>query len=317
MMNTMQETADYIKSHDNFIIIGHKNPDGDCVGSCSALCLALRSCGKNAAVVYPSPVPKRLEFIWDAEFAKKNFDAECAISVDVASYDMMNDLYEDIYKKTKFRVCIDHHGTNDGFGDINYVNASSAAAGEIVFSLIRCMNININKKIAECLLVSIADDTGGFRYSNTTAITHRIIADIYETDINADKIMKRLFGTNTREEMDILKIFTSHMEYHFGGKVCISYMTSHEVAKCNAEMNQVDAWVGLPRTVEGVEACAVFKIYSENEVKVSLRSNDYADVSVVAALFGGGGHARAAGVTMYETYESAKKKILSALEKLV
>ena len=316
-MNTLKETADFIASHNNFIIIGHKNPDGDCVGSCSALCMALRSLGKNAAVVFPSPVPKRLYFIWDDALSDVNFKAECAISVDVASDYMMNDLYDNIYIKAKYRICIDHHGTNGGFGDVNYVDAKSAAAGEIVYDLINSMPAEISKEAAACLLVSIADDTGCFQYSNTTAKTHLTAAALYEKGIEADKIMKRLFGTNTREEMNILKIFTDHMEYYFDDKVCISHITAEEVSGCGADMAQVDAWVGMPRSVSGVEAGVVFKIYSEKEVKVSLRSNEYTDVSAVAAAFGGGGHARAAGVTMYEPYESAKEKILAALEKLV
>jgi len=129
--------------------------------------------------------------------------------------------------------------------------------------------------------------------------------------------MRALYGTHTRQEIDVLKEIVSSIEYHFDGKACFMFANLEVIKKIGADPSNVDAWVGLPRSVKGVEVAAVFKIHSENEVKVSFRSNDYVDVSSLAAKFGGGGHVRAAGATFFESVDKAKEKILKELEKVI
>lgn len=317
IMHTLNQIADYLKEHNNYIIIPHRSPDGDCLGSSSALLLALRSLGKNARIALPSPIPGRLLFIWDESYEQGDFEPECAISVDVASDYMMLELFESTYKKAGFHICIDHHATNEGFGDMNYVAPDAAATGEIIYELICELGADMQKEIAERIFVAIADDTGGFQYSNTTAKTHRIVSELYGANINSDEIMRLLFATHTMAELNLLRFVASRMEFHFGGKVCSSFVDSEALDKSGAEMSNADAWISLTRSGEGVEVGLMFKVISDTETRVSLRSNSYVDVSAVAKKFGGGGHVRAAGVTFNEGYESAKEKLLNELEKLV
>lgn len=316
-MQTVNEIVQYLKEHNNYVIIPHRSPDGDCLGSSSALVLALRLMGKNARISLPSPVTKRLDFIWDESYESGDFECETAVSVDVASDYMMLDLFENIYQKADFRMCIDHHATNNGFGDMNLVDSGAAATGEIIYRIISGLGIEINKEIAERIFVAIADDTGGFQYSNTTAYTHSIVAELYKYNINSDDIMRSLFATHTMSELNLLKFVTARMEYHFGGKLCLSYVDSEALEISGAEMSEADAWISFTRSGEGVEVGLMFKILSPEEVRVSLRSNSYVDVSAVAGKFGGGGHVRAAGVTFYNGYEDAKYKLLNEIEKLV
>jgi len=317
VMNTVTEIADFIKENDNFVIIPHRRPDGDCLGSSSALLLSLRQLGKNARIALPSEVPGRLAFMWDESFEEGTFPADNVIAVDVADPHMMLDLYDEYFCNAKKTLCIDHHGTNCGYADLNCIKANAAAAGEIVYGVITAMGTKLNREIAEKLFVSIADDTGGFQYSNTTSETHGIISKLYTYGVESDDIMKKLFATHTMAEMELLKFVTKRLEYYFGGKVCTSYVDSEALEKSGAEMSQADAWIGLTRSAEGVEVGVMFKVADENEIRVSLRSNRYVDVSAVAQKFGGGGHVRAAGVTFYEGLESAKKKLLDEFEKLV
>lgn len=316
-MNTIADVAFHIQNNDNFIIIPHRSPDGDCLGSSSALLLALRAMGKHVAIRLPSAIPARLEFLWNEEYERVDFVPEVAVSVDVAADYMMLGLYDEVYMKAKSRICIDHHGTNDGFGDINYVDASSSAAGEIVYKLITELGVSLTSDIAEKLYISIADDTGGFQYSNTTARTHRIVAELYDCGINSDDIMRRLFATHALTEMELLKFITNRMEYHLDGKVCTTYVDDEALEASGAQLAQADAWIGFTRSVEGVEVGIMLKAIAPEETRVSLRSNSYVDVSAVARKFGGGGHVRAAGVTFNENLISAKNKLLSELEKLV
>lgn len=316
-MHSIEQTAQFLKSNDNYIIIPHRSPDGDCLGSSSALLLALRSLGKNARVALPSPVTERLSFIWDKSYEQGDFVPEIAIAVDVADTYMMLELYDEIFAAAKSTVCIDHHGTNPGYADISCVDPTAAAAGELVCEIIEHMGVPLTSDIAERLYVSIADDTGGFQYSNTTDRTHRIAARLFNAGINSADIMRALFATHTKAELELLKFVTARMEYHHGGKVCSSWVDSYALASSGAEMSNADAWIGLTRSGNGVEVGLMFKLIGENETRVSLRSNSYVDVSQLAKKFGGGGHVRAAGVTFNESFETAKSKLLAELEKLV
>ena len=316
-MNTLKEIALYLKQNNNYAIIVHKNPDGDCLGCAKALCLALKNMGKNAKIVLPNPQSLRHDFFWDKSLEDGDFSPECAVCVDVASISQMGSAYESHFQKISSSVCIDHHGTNQGFADLNYVDAKSAACGEIICELLGEMGEELTRPIAEALLVAIADDTGSFQYSNTTAKTHFIVCGLYKVIPNPEPIMRALYGTHTKSEIDVLKEIIPTLEYHFDGKVCFMFASLEMIKKIGADPSNVDAWVGIPRSVKGVEVAAVFKIHSENEVKVSFRSNDYVDVSALASKFGGGGHIRAAGATFFENAESAKEKILKELEKVI
>lgn len=316
-MNTLKEIALYLKQNNNYAIIVHKNPDGDCLGCARALCLALKNMGKKAFVVLPNPNSPRHDFMWDKALEEKTFTPECALCTDVASISQMGSLFEDVFQKLSKSVCIDHHGTNEGFADLNYIDAKSAACGEIIYELLVEMGAQINEEIAKALLVAIADDTGSFQYSNTSAKTHEIVSQLYKIIPNPEPIMRALYGTHTKQEIITLKEIIPSIEYHLDGKVCFMFANLEAIVNSGADPSNVDAWVGLPRSVKGVEVAAVFKIHSKNEVKVSFRSNDYADVSLLASKFGGGGHVRAAGATFYESADSAKEKILEELKKLV
>jgi len=316
-MNTIAQTASYLANHDNFIIIPHRSPDGDCLGSSSALLLALRSLGKNARIALPTPATERLSFIWSSDYEQGDFEPEVAVAVDVADTYMMLGLYDEIFAKAKSTVCIDHHATNPAFANVNCIDATAAAAGEIVSEVIEAMGVTLNRDIAERLYVAIADDTGGFQYSNTTHRTHRIASKLFKSGIDSAGIMKALFATHTKAELELLKFVTARMEYHFGGKVCLSWVDSEALKASDAQMPNADAWIGLTRSGEGVEVGLMFKLIDDEEIRVSLRSNNYVDVSAVAKKFGGGGHVRAAGITFYESFESAKAKLLAELEKLV
>ena len=316
-MNSLKEIADYLKNNNNYYIIVHKNPDGDCLGSAKALSLALKNLGKNAKVLLPNSASPRHEFMWSTQLEDGDFPCENAVCVDVASIGQMGELYETSFQKSPSSVCIDHHGTNSGYAHLNFVDAKSAATGEIIFELLELMNISISIPIAEALLVAIADDTGCFQYSNTSSKTHKIVSCLYEIIPNPEPIMRSLYGTHTLGEIEVLKLVAPSLEYHLDGRVCFMFADLEKVKTIGADPSNVDAWVGLPRSVKGIEVAAVFKIHSSSEVKVSFRSNDYVDVSALAAKFGGGGHVRAAGATFFESVMSAKEKILNELKKLV
>lgn len=311
--------TDFIKGNDNFILIPHRNPDGDCLGSVTALAYAIRSMGKTAYVSLPNEPAQRLAYLWNESLrTPEDFSADACITVDVASPDMLGDMrcvFEEINESGK-TACIDHHATNGGFAQVNCVDANAAAAGEIVFELIKDkLACPLTKNICENLYSAIASDTGCFRYSNTTPKTHRIAALLMETGINSSAIIKRLFETTTMESLSVSAELINGARFFEDGRICVMTADAEMLKRHGMTFDDVDEFAALPRTIDGVEIGVFLKVKSTDEVKISLRSNAYADVSKMAAELGGGGHARAAGVTIHGTRDEALGAILAEAKK--
>lgn len=315
---SLSAIAEVIKNNNNFAIAVHVNPDGDCLGSAAALCDTLRLMGKNAQIVSESPVPERLAFIVNPESVKKSVEnCDVCIAVDVASKEMMGSVYESTFLSAKTTCCIDHHGTNAGYADCNFIDAASSAAGELVY-LLTVGELNLlSDKGAMCLYAAIASDTGSFRYSNTTSRTHYIASKLLEKDFDAPLVMRKLFEVKTLNQLKLKSDVVSNLRFCFDGKVCICTLDKKMLDKYSMNFEDADDLASLPRSIEGVEVGVFVKIKGENEVKVSLRSNACVNVAQIAANLGGGGHIRAAGVTIFANSETAEKKILDELEKVM
>ncbi len=314
----IDKIADFILNNDNYVIIPHRNPDGDCLGSAVGLVYGLRGIGKTAYVSLPNSFDDRLDFLWDDTLdTPPDFVCDVCIAVDVASTYMMAQLEDEIFNKAPRTVCLDHHGTNTGFAQLNFVDAKAAACGEVVYRLLMSMGCKLDNRVASALYVAIASDTGSFRYSNTTGETHRIAGKLVDSGIDAAGIMRHLFETKQRKELEAMAGIISNMEYHFDGRVCLTYADDALLEKYGVTFEGIDEYVSVPRTVEGVEVGVFFKCYSDRETKVSLRSNDYVNVADIAASLGGGGHIRAAGVTICDCLDSAKKIVLEKIKTLL
>lgn len=313
----MQKIAEFIRNNDNFILIPHKNPDGDCLGSVTALLYGLRELGKTAYISLPTEPSERLGYLWDESMRTPDgFSFDACITVDVAALYMIDYLKESVFDKAPRTACIDHHGTNTGFADVNYIDPSSAACGEIVYALLKdFLNVSMTKSVCESLYSAIASDTGCFRYSNTTKKTHLIAAELIDAGIDSAKIIRDLFETKKIESLKISVDLIENMEFFFDSKVCIISADTELLEKYNMNFDMIEEYASLPRSVEGVEVGAFLKIKSDEEVKISLRSNEYVDVSLVAAALGGGGHKRASGITVNGDREKAKELLLNELKK--
>lgn len=317
IMNSLKDVGLFLRENDNYSIIVHRSPDGDAIGSSSALCILLRKMGKNAKIITPTPVNSRLSFMWDEDLQKGDFETKTVITLDVADTYMMLDYYENLFLKVENTLSLDHHATNPLFAKVNYVDPTASASGEVVYDVLCELGEKLTKDIASALFVAIADDTGGFMYSNTTSKTHNIVSKLYEHIENGDEILRNLFATYEKEEISLLKCVLNNMSYHFDSKVCISYVTQKDLELTHADISQSDAWISLLRETKGVEVGVMFKEVSKNVTRVSLRSNSYVDVSSIAKKFGGGGHVRASGVTFENDLEYSINAILQEVKKLV
>ena len=305
----------FIENNDNFAILGHANPDGDCIGSCMGMWYMLKELGKKASVmIYDDDVPRFLKFLLNGDaIASENQEFDAYIVMDCADISRIAHGGEKL-ADCENTACIDHHRTNDGFAKVNAIFPDAAATGEIVYYLsAEVMGVKPLGAMAECIYAAIVADTGGFKYSSTTAQTMRAGAYLIENGVDNVSVFKALFDTYTKEQMDIIGDVTATLTTHFGGKVAIIHVTDDLLIKRGMRLDDIDFLVSMPRGIEGVEV-GVFLKKRGDQVKVSLRSGESVDVSEIAKSLGGGGHMRAAGITLDATLDEAKQIILNSLK---
>lgn len=295
----------------------HVSPDGDALGSVLALLQALRKYGKEAYVISKDLVADNLGFLpcteeIDIEMLKPTEDTECVIVLDCGNYERIcADL--DGYKGTI--INIDHHLSNDKYGIYNYVDTDASATAEIVYLILKELNIQIDENIGMCLYTALVTDTGSFRHSNTTKRTHEIASELVSINFNHSQVHSNLFDNKSYTKVKLLGTVISNMELLCNNKVALMMVTEEIVKSCNAENDDSSDIVSTGLQIKGVEVSIVLK-ESQKGIKVSLRAKNDIDVRRIAECFGGGGHTKAAGALFKDSdINSAKMQILKELEK--
>ncbi len=316
-MNTLDNILEEINKAESIVILTHENPDGDAIGSGLALYNALKQIGKNPDIIIPE-YPRTFEFLPGSNEIKKESNVEkydLAISVDCATIKMLNG-FANYFENAKVKVSIDHHSTNTMFGDLNYVSPDAPACAQILLVVFEYFKIEVTKDIGTCILAGIITDTGGFKYSGVTSETFEFVAWLLEKGINVSKIYRKVLQTKTRANFELNRIAINRLEFFEDGKVAFTYITKEDEESVNAESGDHEGIVETGRDIEGVEV-SIFVRETDKGCKVSMRSNEYVNVSDVCLLLGGGGHIRAAGATMQCTIEQAKEKILRQIKSVI
>lgn len=313
---TLDEILKEIKKAEKIVILTHESPDGDAVGSALAMKLMLEELGKKSDVIIPE-YSRMFQFLPSAEEIKidseiKKYDL--AISVDCATFKRMakNEYFENA-KKT---IVIDHHGSNNMYGDLNYVNPVSPACCEILVGMAEYFEIRISKDLGTCIMAGIITDTGGFRHLGITPDTFEYTAELIRLGVDIPDIYKRTMRTKTKANFELTKRVIDRMELLENGKVSFTYITSQDELEVGAETGDHEGLVDIGRDIEGVKV-SIFIRQKDNEdaYKVSLRSEDGINVSDICLVFGGGGHARAAGALIQGNVEQVKEKIMREIKK--
>lgn len=313
-MSTLDNILREINKAESIVILTHENPDGDAIGTGLALYHALKQHGKNPDIVIPE-YSRIFEFLPGTKEIKKESDIEkydLAISVDCSTIKMLNG-FAKYFENAKMRISIDHHSVNTMFGDINFVNPDAPACSQIMLVILEHLNIEISKDIGTCILTGIITDTGGFKYSGVTAETFEFVALLLNKGINVSKIYRRVLQIKTKPNFELHRIANNRLEFFEDGKIAYTYITEEDERKVNAENGDHEGIAENGRDVEGVEV-SIFIRQTEKGCKVSMRSNEYVNVSDVCLMFGGGGHQRAAGVLMQGTIEQVKEKLLTEVK---
>ena len=223
---------------------------------------------------------------------------------------------KEYFEKAKKTIVIDHHGSNNMYGDINYVNPVAPACSEILLAMFSYYGIEVDVKIGTCLMTGIITDTGGLQYPSTTADTFEYAAELLRKGVDIADICKRTLQTKTKANFELTKRVMDRMELLEDGKVAFSYIDQKDMDEVNAEEGDHEGLVNIGRNIDGVEV-SIFIRQKENEnaYKVSMRSGSYVNVSDVCLMFGGGGHPRAAGALIQGSVEQVKDKLVNEVKK--
>ncbi len=321
---TLSDIARRMLLAGRIVILTHYRADADTLGSAVALSEMLTSLGKKVKIYNGDLIPERLTFLTDmGDFEKDgNFKPDLIMSVDVASAGMLGALRDEYGNNTE--ISIDHHIKGTAFAEYTFVEDSGSCA-EIIFELSQvlcdfCGNDLINKNAATALYAAISSDTGSFKYESVTSETHKIIAALLEKGIDHAEISRRLFDTNTKTQVKATGIAINALKFYANGKIALISFTQKMLSDNGLKRDDIESIIDIARKIEGVEIGISVKQAEENanEYKVSFRSKRYADVSALAAEFGGGGHIRAAGCTLIApNADEAERMIAEAAEKYI
>lgn len=318
MNHTFEQIKEVLQPCQNIAIGGHQNPDGDAVGACFALAYALQKDGKNVVVVL-EPFSKKYDIIAEKElllsqenYDDSNFDA--FIALDSGDKERLGQA-KDIFDRTKLKINIDHHVSNTYFGEYNYVDGDASSTSEIIYRYLRDDDV-INQKIAAALYAGILYDTAGFRHSSTSPATLSAAAELTTYSIPANKIYTTFFDNRTFSELKLLGRAFEKAEKYFNGNVIYTFLTQQDIQQCQGTSKEVDSVVNFIKGVEDIKiACFIYQ-KGEKEVKASFRCEDGYDVCKLAQNFGGGGHVKAAGCTIYSSIEQAWQDIQAKIAEL-
>ena len=324
---SLGKIADYIQNNDNYLIIGHIDPDGDAIGSIMAFKFLLDNLNKNSIILLHADLRKEYEILFKylkpqdyhiyqnqdklSDLAKYSN----AIVLDSANIDRLGNFKEFI--QSCFKVNIDHHNDNSEFGDINYVNSNESAVGKIVYDLTKLMSINIDEQLGTAIALAVLADTGSLKYPNSDPASFRLIANLKENKIDIVEINRFLQSFSSLEYLKLLSKGLANIKTDKTGKIAWLVLSNSEIKDLGIEEQEIKNLVNYPRDIRGVEVGISFVEKEENFIDISFRSLNYVDVSDIAHKFNGGGHPRASGTKVEGNLNQIINRVLSEVKKNV
>lgn len=331
--NTFDEFAAALIEGEDFAIFPHVDPDGDALGSSVAIALALSSLGKKVKILIDETEDGGLDIKEELLFidGEKQFFTVDGSFVAEKTYGIMMDCGEisrisgrsnrdEVFQKCNKTFCLDHHASSTPLADFNVIIPETAATCQLVWQLFKSMQkygLKIDKKMAEAVYVGILTDTGGFRYSNTSAKTHIIASEIFSLGADHYAISKKVFESNPLRSMKLKFAAMGVADFSCGNRIAITYVDSNMLKSAGATLKDSDGIVEELRNIDSVEVACLCKEQADGSVKVSMRSKSAIDVAKIGMKFSGGGHKRAAGCTIHKPIAEAVKLMKSELKSAV
>ena len=313
---SFDEINSFFKSHDNYLILTHKSPDGDTLGCGFALCGYLRGIGKNANVLNSDGFPKRYDFLYEG-YSEQQFEPECVVAVDIADTQLLGSGLAEYAQDGKIDLCIDHHISNKYYAKQTYVDGEASAACLVLYEFLKHIGAEISDQVAKCLYTGIATDTGCFKFENTTPKAHMAAAELMQYDIDFAAVNRDMFDIKSRGRLAVEQAVMSSIEYHFDGRCAMIFITTELMESCGADDSEFDGLASMPLQVEGVQIGITVKQRDTERFKLSVRTVEPIDASAFCQQFGGGGHIRAAGCEIRGDIKAVKAKIIDQVAEVL
>lgn len=289
MKISVKECANILREKDNILILTHANPDGDTLGSGFALCRALMKIGKICAVINADDIPKKYNYLFD-DIVEIKFKPDYVVAVDVATVNLLGGLEE----QYKIDMCIDHHSTNTEYANLLLLEDVPAAC-QIMYEVVLALGVEVDKKIADCLYTGLTTDTGCFRYDSTTAQTYRVAADLIDAGADNGRINRIMFETKSKTYARLERLAIESMRFYEHERVAVITVTQEMFQLTGSNAQETEGLAPLTRQIEGVEIGITIQERPDGTCKASIRTFESVNAAKLAACFGGGGHAQAAG----------------------
>ena len=309
-MLNVKQAADWLRAHDDYLILTHRRPDGDTLGCAAALARMLRGLGKTAWLLRNDEVTENYAPYVDGLWAAEDYAYKTVVSVDLAALGLFPDNAAAL--KDRVDLAFDHHPSYENFAAQCCVQPERAACGEILCELAAELG-QLTAEVALPLYVAVSTDTGCFVYSNVTANTHRVAAALIDTGIDFRAANKKLFRTKTKKRIALEARLFGSMEFFDGGRIVVVQLPMALQRELELTENDTDDIAALGGLVEGQDCSITMKELPNGDWKISVRSGARVNATEVCARFGGGGHRAASGCSIRGmTQEEAKRAIVRA-----
>lgn len=317
---TFEEIAQVIRDHTSFILLSHVRPDGDAIGSQIALGHALEAMGKTVYYINEDGLPDNLAFMAGSGKIQTPpadpVDADVCVALDCATKPRLGENALCAASKAALWINIDHHISNQRYADLNHIDATSPATGQIIYHLLTSQGFPLPDETRDAIYVAVSTDTGSFQYSNTTAATYEMAADLVRRGVDVGTINAQTYDSNPYRKIELLRSLLNTLELSRDGRVADWQLPYSVKEKYHLKPEDSEDQIDLIRGIEGVIVAAFFEELPDGKIRVSLRAKDSSvNVCDIAQQFGGGGHARAAGIRMPGPIAAARGKVLAEINK--
>lgn len=321
----MNNIVNQLKKSRSVLITSHVNPDGDAIGSLIAMGIALTARGIDTTLFNESPIPAVYRFLPGVELILRELEPESsfdtAIVLDCGGLNRVGSRADQV-SAIPVVINIDHHVTNNGFGDLQIIDTSACATAEIVYRLIKAMGIKIDQAMATSIYTGIVTDTGSFRFSNTNHAAFAICDEMVQKGVQPYNVAQHVYGTYSLGRIKLLNLALETIEISGNGNVSMMMLTRQMLNETGTHPEDADGLINYARRIEDVKLAALIQEqenghHGQGDVKqyhVSLRSDGSVDVAAIASGFGGGGHPSAAGFGIKTTLSDLKHRIIQLSE---
>jgi len=317
---SLNEICRSIKKHDNFLITAHISPEGDALGSQLGFYNLIKKLGKQAVMISDDQLPYGYDFLPGIKHIRrlgkefKDIKFDCLVVLDCADLKRTGRVYQ--LNQDNYPVLnIDHHISNQIFGDVNWVNVQASSCSEMIYRLYKRLGLPLDEDTALVLYTGIMTDTGSFRYSNTASSTFSAAAELLKFGVNVPRVYRYAYESIPAPQAKLLLKFLSKIKFFGQGKIATFRINSKLIRTKMPGIDLADHVLSFGRAIKGVEVVVLFKddLELKSQVRVNLRSQGRVDVNKIAAFFGGGGHKSAAGCTVKGGFLDVRRKVIARI----